>query len=517
MDEASYQAKKTGDDVENASTTTTASSEIQEYLGSDGNAPNSRAESKIVVWNGPDDPENPMNWPRWKKWTITIGLGMVTLVVTFASSVFSTATFITAEQFNVSPEVMILGTSLFVIGFAFGPLVWAPLSELYGRKTPLLIGYSIFAIFQIPVAVSQNVYTIMICRFFGGFFGSTPFGIVSGAMVDIWLPLDRGIATSIFGGSTFIGPVAGPIIGGFIVDSHLGWRWTAWLTLIMSSFAALVALVLLPETHAPTLLRRRARKLRFATKDWALHAASEEQGVDMDTIIYVYLLRPWKMLFLEPILLLITIYMGFVYGIIYLLFEAYPISFQQERGWSNGVGALPFLAITVGVVSGACFVVYISKTRYARLIAKNGRLEPEERLLPMMLGSLLFPAGLFWFAWTSDPNISWVPQVLSGIFIGAGVMTIFLQGLNYVIDVYLMNANSAVAANGLLRSACGAGFPLFATAMYDRLGVDWATSLLGFIAVALIPVPILFYIFGPKIRKLSRFSPNLPIPPTNRD
>ncbi|KAI1763132.1 MFS general substrate transporter [Hypoxylon sp. FL1150] len=453
-----------------------------------------------------------MNFPTWKKWAITFCMAFVTLVITFASSVFSTATLVTAKEFRVSTEVMTLGTSLFVLGFAFGPLVWAPLSELFGRKTPLLSGYFVFAVFQIPVAVSQNVYTIMISRFFGGLFGSTPFGIVGGAMVDIWVPLDRGIAMSLFGGATFVGPVAGPIVGGFIVDSYLGWRWTAWITLIMAAFFGTIALFFLPETHAPTLLKRRAQKLRFATRDWALHSFSEEEPVNINTIVFVYLLRPWKMLILEPILLLITIYMAFAYGILYLLFEAYPISFQEERGWNNGVGALPFLAITVGVVSGASLVIYVSKTRYERIIKESGRLQPEERLIPMMIGAVLFPAGLFWFAWTSDPKISWVPQVLSGIFIGTGVMTIFLQGLNYIIDVYLMNSNSATAANGLLRAACGAGFPLFATAMYDRLGVEWATSLLGFIAVALIPVPLLFYIYGPKIRKMSRFSPHLPAP-----
>lgn len=206
------------------------------------------------------------------------------------------------------------------------------------------------------------------------------------------------------------------------MDSYLGWHWTAWITLIMAAFFGSIAFFVLPETHAPTLLKRRAQKLRLATRDWALHSALEEQPVDINTLVFLYLLRPWKMLFLEPILLLITIYMAFVYGIIYLLFEAYPISFQQGRGWSSGVGALPFLAITVGVVGGVSLVVYISKTRYARIIKETGRLQPEERLIPMMVGAVLFPAGLFWFAWTSDPHISWVPQVLSGILIGAGVM-----------------------------------------------------------------------------------------------
>ena len=84
---------------------------------------------------------------------------------------------------------------------------------------------------------------------------------------------------------------------------------------------------------------------------------------------------------------------------------------------------------------------------------------------------------------------------------------IFMQGLNYIIDVYLMYANSALAANTLIRSFAGAGFPMFATAMYTNLGVAWASSLLGFLTAAMFPVPVLFYIYGKKIRGMSKFSP----------
>ena len=70
-----------------------------------------------------------------------------------------------------------------------------------------------------------------------------------------------------------------------------------------------------------------------------------------------------------------------------------------------------------------------------------------------------------------------------------------------------MYANSAIAANTLIRSFAGAGFPLFATQMYDKLGVDWATSLLGFLCVAMVPIPVLFFIYGKRIRAMSKFSP----------
>jgi MFS transporter, DHA1 family, multidrug resistance protein len=151
-------------------------------------------DSNLVDWDGSDDPENPQNWPKTRKWLVTMCLASMTLTITFASSVFSTTTMIVSEQFNVGPEVGILGTSLFVLGFAFGPIAWGPLSETYGRMAPLFTCFAIFGIFQIPVAVAQNIYTIMICRFFGGFFGCAPLVIVGGAFADFWDPVERGVA-----------------------------------------------------------------------------------------------------------------------------------------------------------------------------------------------------------------------------------------------------------------------------------------------------------------------------------
>ncbi|MCJ1392627.1 Citrinin biosynthesis cluster MFS transporter mrr1 [Xylographa bjoerkii] len=461
----------------------------------------------LVTWDGPDDPGNPMNWPLRKKILVTLAFSMTTFVITFSSSVFSTATQVTAIEFGVSEEVMTLGTSLFVLGFAIGPLIWGPFSELYGRTIPLFTGYIIMGILQIPVAVATNVETIMITRFLGGVFGCAPVAIVGGALADFWGPVDRGVAVAMFAAATFIGPVAGPIMGGFITQSYLGWRWTQWITLIMVALFTVSGLFIIPESFAPVILQRRARKLRFETQNWAIHAKIDENQVDFRQIFTKYLLRPFAMLFLEPILILITIYMATIYGILYLFFEAYPISFQEQRGWNAGVGALPFLGITVGVILGVIVITIVTKTRFARKLKKHGKVIPEERLPPMILGGAILPAGLFWFAWTSSPDITWVPQVLAGIPIGMGILIIFMQGLNYIIDVYLMYANSAIAANTLIRALSGAGFPLFATAMYNNLGVAWASSVLGFITLAMFPVPVLFFIYGKKIRALSRYSP----------
>ncbi|KAJ5781304.1 hypothetical protein N7457_006464 [Penicillium paradoxum] len=460
----------------------------------------------IVDWDGPDDAENPKNFPQWRKWVITMMLGLMTICVTFASSVFSTATKQTAKKFGVSQEVMILAISLFVLGFAFGPIIFGPLSELYGRKRPMFLGMFVFGIFQIPCAVAQNLQTIFICRFLGGVFASAPLAIVSGILADMFEPVERGIAMAIFAAATFIGPVAGPIVGGFVTISYLGWRWTEYITAIWALSFAAIGILVIPETFEGTLLTKRAKRQRTRTQNWAFHAKAEEKVVSYRAIAIRYLLRPFQMLVQEPILLLITLYMGFIYAFLYTCFLAYPISFQDQRGWNDGVGALPFVAIICGVACACLIIIVFSLTRYRSILRSTGRVKPEERLVPMIIGGILLPAGMFWFGWTSDPHIIWVPQVVSGGFLGAGVLLIFLQGLNYIVDVYPMYANSAIAANSFFRSWLAAGFPMFATALFNNLGMSWAMTLLGCLTAALFPVPIMFFIYGPKIRSWSKFT-----------
>ena len=397
---------------------------------------------------------------------LTVMLGLMTFTITFASSVFSTTTEVTSIKFGVSTEVMTLGTSLFVLGLAFGPIVWGPFSELFGRKYPLFFGFFGFVIFQIPVAVAQNLQTVMICRFLGGFFGSSPLAIMGGVLVDLWPDsMDRGVAMCLFAGATFVGPAAGPIMGSFITKSYLGWRWTAYITLIMGAFFGGIAWIALPETFGPVILSRRAKKLRYQTRNWAVRAKFDERQIDLNAITHVYLIKPFVMFIKEPILMLMTLYMSLIYGMLYLFFEAFPISFQEERHWLVGVGSLPFLTILIGVAVGCILTAYLTKVRFARSLKLRGHIPPEERLVPMLIGSVILPPALFWFAWTSNPHINYWPQLISGVPIGAGLVMIFLQGLNYIVDVYLMHANSGLAANTFFRSWVGAGFPLFAVPM----------------------------------------------------
>lgn len=219
------------------------------------------------------------------------------------------------------------------------------------------------------------------------------------------------------------------------------------------------------------------------------------------------MLRPVIVLIVtEPILLFVTIYQAFIYGILYLFLSAYPFAFHQARHWSAGVDGLPLLSLHLGIlVSVGITVWYLSIYFAPRVAAANGSVVPEDRLPVMVLGATLFPAGLLWFAWTaSDVDVHWMVPCAAGVVIGCGMFSVFQHCIAYLVEVYLPVTNSAMAASGMGRALCGAGFPLFASQMYSRLGVPWATSVLAFIAIAMIPIPVVFFVFGARIRSWSK-------------
>ncbi|KAJ5691261.1 MFS multidrug transporter [Penicillium malachiteum] len=459
----------------------------------------------IVDFDGPDDPYRPMNWSFTKKSVATILYGMTTMGTTWASSIFSTGTDQVADEFGVSSEVATLGTSLLLFGLGLGPLIWAPLSEVYGRKPAVLAPYFIAAVMSFGTGAAKDLQTIMLTRFFTGFFGAAPVTNTGGVLSDVWSPEQRGAAIVGYAMAVVGGPVLGPIVGGAICQSYLGWRWTQYLTGIMMMFFLVMDLIFIDESYPPVLLVYKARRLRFETGNWALHARHEEWDVTFKELGNKYLIRPFALL-ATPICFLVALYASFVYGILYLSLAAFPIVFQEIRGWNQVVGALPFLAYLIGIFIGAG--VNLSNQRFyiKRFKANNNRPVPEARLPPMMLGSVLFAAGMFVFGWTSPKDIHWIAPVIGAVMMGFGFFTIFQAALNYLVDTFQKTAASAIAANTFLRSIFAGAFPLFTNAMFHNLGVPWAASTLGFIAIALIPIPYLFYTYGKRIRARGKWS-----------
>lgn len=440
-------------------------------------------------------------------------LGFTTLTSAFTSSIFSAGTFAVAAEFGVSSEVGILGVSFYVLGFAFGPTLWAPFSELKGRRLPLVISMFGFSVFTIACATGKDLQTILICRFFAGFFGACPLAVVAAVFSDMFNNATRGIAITIFSMAVFTGPLLAPFIGGYIVESYLGWRWTMYVTAIMGFVSFGLDLVFLEETYPPQILVAKAAELRRRTQNHFIHAKQEEIEVDFRELVEKNFSRPMRLLFQEPIVLLLSIYMSFVYGILYLFLTAYPLVFQGVHHFTSGVSGLTFFGMIVGeLIAG--FVVLAQQPWYQRKLASNNGIPiPEWRLPSVIAGGVAFMGGIFWFGWSGyRADIHWIVPTLSGLLTGFGLMSIFLQALNYLVDAYLFFAASAIAGNTFMRSLCGAGFPLFATYMFNGMGIQWASTLLGCVAAVLVPIPVIFYIYGHKIRAKSKIAPSFPAP-----
>ncbi|CEL09550.1 Putative Synaptic vesicle transporter SVOP [Aspergillus calidoustus] len=458
-----------------------------------------------VVWI-PNDPRNPQDFSQTLKWFITGAAAIATLAVALVSSAYTGGVAEIEAEFGIGSEVATLGVSLFVLGFAIGPLLWAPLSEMFGRQIIYFFTYLALTAFNCGCAGAKNSWTLIILRFWAGAFGSSPLTNAGGVIADMFAAKQRGIAMSLFAAAPFLGPVLGPIIGGFL-GMNAGWRWVMGFLGAFSGALWIGGSLFIPETYAPVLLRRRAEKLsKLSGKVYRSKMDIDQGRTSLGEAFKTALSRPWILLFREPIVFLLSLYMAIVYGTLYMLFAAYPIVFQGTRGWNQGIGALPFLGIMVGMLFAVAYSIWDNK-RYVRAQdAHDGFAPPEARLPPCMVACVAIPIGLFWFAWTNYPSVHWMACIAAGVPFGFGMVLVFLSIMSYLIDTYTIFAASVLAANSVLRSIFGAVFPLFTSYMYQDLGIHWASSIPAFLALACVPFPFLFYKYGKPIRLRCKYA-----------
>ncbi|ODV82059.1 putative transporter [Suhomyces tanzawaensis NRRL Y-17324] len=462
-----------------------------------------------VSFDGPDDPTHPQNYSPFRKALYTFCVAYNALCLTVGSAMFSQAAPAIEKIFHIGPATATLGTSLYVMGFASGPIMFGPLSELYGRKSPLLVGAVGFTLFSFAVATAKDIQTIMICRFFTGFIGSAPLVVAPAVMADLYSTKARGKAISIFAMMVFGGPMLAPIMGAFTAKNEsLGWRWNSYFCGIIGAAAILMNIFVLPETHHQLILVKKAEILRRRTGNWGIFAPHEELSMSMKEIVENNISRPIIMLATEPILLFVSIYNAFIYGMLYLFLTAIPMVFAGKYHFAVGVAELPYLSMLIGILIGVAVIIYFEHRYSLAMDANNGKPVPEERLIPMMIGGVFFTIGLFWFGWTGNyaQHIHWIVPTIGVAFIGFGLILVFLPCLTYIIDCYLALAASALAGNTFIRSAFAAAFPLFARQMFTAMHINWGSLLVGLVSLVLIPVPFLFYRYGKAFRERSKYA-----------
>jgi MFS family permease len=380
------------------------------------------------------------------------------------------------RDLGASQTVAILPYSLYVLALAVGPMLAGPSSEVLGRKAVYLVSIPIFALFILGSGFSKNIASLIICRFFAGVFGSPGLSIGSATVADIWRPHERAIPMALYVTTPFLGPALGPLVGGYATAK---------------------------------ILSRRAKRLRIV-----LPGNDKSVLESAKFFLRVQLTRPIHMGLTEPIVGLFTLYIAMNFAMLYSFFTVFEEIMRDVYGFGLDQSGLTFLGLGAGCIIGCAAIIILNKTLVKKQIQKSrekgqgGKVIPESRLHIAMAGSVLIPISLFWFAWTARSDIHWICPVIAEAFFGCGNLLIFMAATMYLTDTYgAKYTASAMGANNLARYTVGCVFPLWVTFMYDALGIGWATSLFGFISLAMMPIPWVFWIYGPRLRANVGYKP----------
>ncbi|CAG9988814.1 unnamed protein product [Clonostachys byssicola] len=460
----------------------------------------------LVQWDGRDDPENPMNWPNsWK--CINIGImSLLTLISPLASSMFAPGVPQLMDDFNTtSNQLSTFVVSIYMFGYAFGPLIFAPLSEIYGRLNLYKVGNAFFVIFCIGAALSTSIEMLMVFRFLMGVVGSIPTTIGVGSIVDTVTLEFRGRAVSLWAMGPLLGPSIGPTAGGYLIQAA-GWRWVYWVLAILGGSLSIL-LFFMRESYAPVILQRKAKRLRKQTGNPDLRCELNTGSLESVKLAAV---RPLKFLFTTPVVLCIALYVGISNGILGLLIATFSFVYADQYNFKEGEAGLSFLPAGLGMMVGVLSFGHISDLlarRWKRKQEPESKYRPEVKIIPWLTvpTGLALPIGLCVYGWTTQEQVHWVVPMIGVFIFSTGLLGTTMTLQNYLIDSYPHYAASGSAATTVVRSLIGALLPLSGLSLYESLGLGWGNSLLGFVSLALIPIPLILYYFGERIRRQSPF------------
>jgi multidrug resistance protein len=486
-----------------------ASSEKQtEVQDATSPADSSKATTPLEWIDG--DEEHPRNWSIRQKWTVTLITMCITFMSPLSSSMVAPALQAISAEFDIQNDsVKVLTLSIFVLGYAIGPLVLGPVAEFCGRARVLQLSNLFYLAFNLACGFSQTTTQLIVLRFFAGLGGSAPLAVGGAILSDLWAPEVRGKAVSVYTCAILLGPVLGPLMSGFVVQ-HTTWRWIFWATSIADGVVQLLAFVFLRETCPSVLLARRRRRHQKACGDEGIRAPVEPEGPSLSQRLARTLTRAVRMLLTQPIVQILALYMAFQYGVYYLMLSTFAELWteSQHYGYVVDIAGLHYLSIGIGYLLGILIFAQSSDRIYQRLKDSRGGGvgRPEYRLPLLFPASLLVPVGLFIYGWAGQYTVFWFVTDLGACIFGLGGIVLY-QGIQaYIIECYDQYAASSLAATAFIRSLAAVTFPLFANQMYDALGWGWGNSLLGFLFLAIgIPAVVVLWRFGPNIRAHRQF------------
>ncbi|KAI3390417.1 hypothetical protein diail_9729 [Diaporthe ilicicola] len=469
-----------------------------------------RVASKDFVDFDPNgDDENPLDWPQGYKWGIVALLAFMAFTVTFTCiSVVPIAKTICddLDHGEAPSSSSVLLVTIWELGEAAGPLLIAPLSELYGRYPVINVANALFTAFTILAALSPTTGVLILARALTGLAVAT--NVLSPAIVgDIFISEKRGAAMSLIQLAPLIGGAAGPAIAGAVAQT-LGWRETLWMSAVLAGACEVVFLTCFRETYRVEILKRKAARLRKETGNISLRSEFDvEEGGHSWQLLGESVLRPLIVLKSSFVLQIMALFGSFTFTYFYIMSTSLPPILQQYYDFTPAATGLAFITFSIGsTLSVLMCNVYLDKVYVKLRDARNGVGQPEYRLPFIILGSILFPIPVLLYGWATQWHLH-VSVVLGAVvLLGAFLMLSFLPLMAYVVDAFGMYSASAVSAVIVTRCLMGTFVPLATEPLVSKFGYGWGFTVFAAISVAFIPIPILTFRYGYKWRQLSKYT-----------
>ncbi|KAJ7723805.1 MFS general substrate transporter [Mycena metata] len=419
----------------------------------------------------PGDMHDPANWTPQRKWIVTFVACYFAALGGATASAYAMGFPSMMRELRCSHEQAALGISMFCLGFGLVPLLTSAFSEEFGRRPLYVVCIVGFTAMYVVQAKATNIQTVIAARFLSGAFGSTGGTMVSGTVADIWEPARRGLPMAIYSLFATVGTGTGPIVGGWI-ELSLGWRWIEWFHTIAAGVCIVLIYAVCEETRTGVMLTRKAKRLRAETGNSQYRAKAEDERGSMKKLLWVSATRPILFLLTEPTVLAFSLWIGFAWGILYSMFESIAPIFRNLYGFNQGQAGLTFIGITLGAFMGFATHFY-QESLYRKHFSSRG---PEARLYVACAAAVMFPTGMFIYAWCSRVDVHWIVPIIGITLFMWATFMIYLAVFTYLADCYGTYASSALAGQSLLRNLGGTAFPLFTETMYTHLGYHWGSS-----------------------------------------
>lgn len=450
---------------------------------------------------------DPRNWSFSKKLAHTVLYGVTTLVSQYNSAAMSPILSDVESSYGVSYKCAALTTCLYILGIGFGPLIFAPMSEVYGRKVATLLPFFLAGCFSLAATCSYNYYSLIFFRFLCGVCSASPIVVGGGMLADIWEPDVRSSYMVIYSNFVTLGPCLSPLIGGILLHASKNWRVTMYFSTVLYFGSGIVNIFCISESCKMVLLANEAKELRNTTGNRLYHSEMDSWTFSMEEFIHKHVKRPLKMM-TSPVIFSVSCYASFVFGVYYLVATSVSSTFREHRGLDTLTAGAPMMAAYIGAAIAGIPANILSSQRYSRLIkANNGVPLPEERLVAVMFLGAILPIGILTFGYTvSVSEVHWVVPCIGLGMMGAGFFIIFQGCLNYLLDAFPKYSASAIAVSTAMRSVFAGFFPLFSKEIFHSTGIEVGCLSIALVAILCLPMPFIIYAKGLTARRKAKFN-----------